>query len=71
MSEMKGKGFIKLRQPILKNLLHHLTDAPVHDLAIFFEQAAINHLLDQGVLKNIFLVRLRRSAYQVKEFELM
>ena len=54
MPEMKSQGFIEFRKPIAHHLLDHQADAPMHGLAIFFEQAVINHILDQSVLKNIF-----------------
>ena len=71
MPEMEGQGFIEFWQPIGKYLFHHQADLLVHGLAIFFEQAAINHFLDQGVLKLIFLFRLGRSAQQAKVFQLL
>ena len=69
MPEMEGQGFIEFRKPIVIHLLHHQADALVHGLAIFFEQAAINHFLDQGVLKLIFLFRLGSSPQQVEVFQ--
>ena len=70
MPEMESQGFIEFRKPIAQHLLHQQADVLVHDLAIFFEQAAINHFLGQGVLKLIFLFRLGRSPQQVEVFQL-
>ena len=55
MAEMESQSFIEFRQSLAHHLLDPQADAPMHGLAIFFEQAVINHILDQTVFKNIFL----------------
>ena len=54
MPEMKSQGFIESRQPIAHHMLDAQADPLMHGLAIFFEEAIIDHVLDQSVLNTYF-----------------
>ncbi len=56
--EVIGQGLIEFREPVLKKLLHDLTDLLMDVLTLRLEETVVDHLLGEGMLEDVLQVGL-------------
>jgi len=62
-SKMKSQRFVEFWQPVFEELFYYQTNPFMNCLPVLFEQAVVNHLLGQGMLKYVFQIRLNRFGF--------
>ena len=68
--KMKGQRFVEFRQPVPEKIFDYIADLFMNIPSLFFEKTVINHLLGQGMLENVFQIRLEGfGSDKVKLFQ--
>ena len=68
--EMVSERFIELGEPLMEQRLHHLADPFMDFLTLLFEESVVDHLLSQGMLEDIFQIRLKcLGSDQIQPFQ--
>ena len=60
--EVVGEGLVEIRQSVMKQILHDFSNLFMDVLAFLIEQAIVDDFLREGMLEDVFQIRLKGSC---------